>query len=55
MPEREKTMRCDAAQLRAREDQSIVREWLRQELRQRYGATLDAPVPEELLRLLPCN
>ncbi len=55
MPECEEMMRGVAARLRARQEQSIVREWLRQELGERYDDTLAAPLPEELLRLLPCT
>jgi hypothetical protein len=55
MPEGDQTMLGDATRVRARETQFLVREWLRHELRERYDATLDSPLPEELVRLLPCN
>jgi hypothetical protein len=55
MREREEEMPGGPERSMPREDRSPVREWLRQELRARYDGALSAPLPDELLRLLPCN
>jgi hypothetical protein len=34
-------------------DDFVVREWLRVELQRRYDDTLAAPLPDDLLELLP--